>query len=88
MISLQNEISLAVFNKLPRVIYTVTCNGGKPHIFLTQDSAFVKMENIQMQLEKIHCLERVGYCDHTTRPVFLETEGGSTYTLTSVGLEY
>ena len=88
MIELSNLTTEAQFNKLPRVIYSIISSNGSATYYVTKNSAYSKMENIQKQLENVMCLERVEYNDLDCRPDFLLTEGGAKYELCTHTVEW
>lgn len=88
MVSLEKEISLSNFKKFTRNVYGVACDKSAPRIFLSIESAYLKMEQIKRQLESIGCLEVCEVSDLDCRPTFLKTEGGSTYSLLTLSIEY
>jgi len=88
MISLKNEVSISKFNKHSRCVYGITCNSAIPRLFLTKDSAYLKMEQIKRQLISIEALESETLDDLDVRPTTLKSEAGSVYELITLSIDY
>lgn len=90
MIDLTKEITFAKFNKQSREVYaiSVSSSNNAPRIFLSKESAYCYMERIKAQLESVQCLERVEFNDLDVRPDYLVTEGGKSYSLLTLPIEY
>lgn len=88
MTSLEREITFSKFNKYSRSIYAVDCSSGSRTHYLTKDSAYNKMENIQRQLQAVNCLEDIVLDDLDSRPTTLRTEAGTVYELLTLMIEY
>jgi hypothetical protein len=90
MIDLTKEITRNKFDKHSRQVYAISVSDTKsaPRVFLSKDTAYTFMERIQAQLDSVACLERVELNDLDVRPDHIVSEGGKSYSLLTLTIEY
>lgn len=88
MVSLEKEITVARFNRVPRVIYAIQSSNGSRTHYLTVDTAYLKMEAIARQLRAIAALAEEVLHDLDVRPVVLVTDAGARYELLTLTIDY